>query len=313
MARGAIRIDWYPSDALNGMMFLTVLEELAYRRIIDLLYISGGELPDDDAMLAEQTRTFAAWTEVRAGLLRKRKINIENGALTNARCTEILMVVAEKSEKARASGQASARKRRQLLPQRPGNDRSTDAAANAQLSQVVKESVRETDVSLTAREPFESFATAYPKRDAVTAAKPVWERMMAGGLDAAEVLKGLERWKRHWQARIDDPKDNFEVRHIRNAARWLEEGGWLDPDPAAESPKAPAPKAWTGPAHVRALVVSHAGEDFARSYLDPAGWEGGYITAATAYAADKLRRLPVLSSHPIQHRHPFQNNMEIRS
>lgn len=311
MAKGAIRIDWYPSDALNGMMFLTVTEELAYRRIIDLLYISGGELPDDDAMLAEQTRTFAGWAEVRAGLVRKGKINIENGAVTNARCTEILMAVAEKSEKARASGQASGRKRRQLLPQRSGNDRSTDVTANgatdAQPSQVVRESVQETDVSLTAREPFENFATAYPKRDAVTAAKPVWERMMAEGMDAGEILAGLERWKRHWQARINDPKDNFEVRHIRNAARWLEEGGWLDPDPAPVETARPAPQVWAGPAHVRALVVSHAGEDFARSYLDPAAWEGGYIVAATAYAADKLRRLPVLSSHPIQ------NRKEIRS
>jgi len=58
MAKGAIRIDWYPGSALDGMKFLTVLEELAYRRIIDLLYTNGGSLPDDDETMAEQTRTF---------------------------------------------------------------------------------------------------------------------------------------------------------------------------------------------------------------------------------------------------------------
>ncbi len=326
MARGAIRIDWYPSDALGGMTFLTVLEELAYRRIIDLIYVSGGELPDDDGVLAEATRTFREWPAVRAGLLKKGKINIEGGCLTNARCTEILGVVAERCEKARAASHVAARKRRQLLPgpkdrpvRGPGpHDAPDDApydapggtsddaprgAPEGHPSQVVRESVRETDVSLTAREGFADFVAAYPKRDAVMAARPVWDRMMEGGIEAAEVMAGLERWKAHWRARIVDPKDNFEVRHIRNAARWLEEGGWLDPDPAPPAaPPAPAPRVWPGPAHVRAIVVAHAGEDFARSYLDPAGWEEGYIAAATATAADKLRALPALSAHPIRHR-----------
>jgi uncharacterized protein YdaU (DUF1376 family) len=312
MARGAIRIDWYPSDALGGMTFLTVLEELAYRRIIDLLYVSCGELPDDDAVLAEATRTFADWPAVRAGLLKKGKIDIAGGALTNARCTEILNHVAEKSEKARASGQASGRKRRQILPERPRDERSTnsatDVAANGatnaptdgELSQGVRESVRETDVSLTAREGFADFAAAYPKPDAVMAAGPVWARLMNAGTDAGEIMAGLERWKAHWRARIDDPKDDFQLRHIRSAPRWLEEGGWRDPDPGPVAPPRAAARAWPGPAHVRATVVAHAGEDFARSYLDPAGWDGASIVAATATAAGKLRRLPALSAHLIR-------------
>lgn len=300
MAKGAIRVDWFPTDALNGMKFLSVLEELAYRRIIDLLYICGGELPDDNDALAEQTRTFADWPQVRAGLLKKGKINIADGALTNARCTEILTVVAERSEKARASGQASGRSRRKLLPERSLNEGSTNAATNVELSQGVKESLRETDVSLTARESFGDFVKAFPKQDAVMAAKPVWLRLMKAGHDPAEIITGLDRWKAHWRTRIDDPKDNFELRHVRCAARWLEEGGWLDPDPAPPGTSRPAAKTWPGPPHVRAIVVAHAGEDFARSYLDPAGWDGGSILAATATAAEKLKRLPALSSHLVR-------------
>ena len=304
MAKGAIRIDWYPSDALGGMTFLTVAEELAYRRIIDLLYVSGGELPDDDGVLAEATRTFADWPAVRAGLLKKGKIDIAGGALTNARCTEILNHVAEKSEKARASGQASGRKRRQILPERSRNERSTngatDAATGGELSQVVRESVRETDVSLTAREDFADFVKAFPKPDAVTAAAPVWARLIKAGIDPGDIMAGLDRWKAHWRARIDDPRDNFQLKHVRSAARWLEEGGWLDPDPAPVAAPRAAARTWPGPAHVRTVVVAHAGEDFARSYLDPAGWDGGGIVAATAYAADKLKRLPALSGHLIR-------------
>ena len=301
MAKGAIRVDWFPTDALNGMKFLTVAEELAYRRIIDLLYISGGELPDDDDAMAEQTRTFADWPAVRAGLARKGKIRIENGAITNARCTEILTAIAGKSDKARASGLASAR-RRQLLPQRTLNDRSTDVVANGatdgQLSQVVKESVRETDVSLTAREGFAEFVKAYPKSDGVMAARPVWDRAVASGADPGVILAGLERWKAHWRARVRDPADSFKPRHVRNAARWLEEAGWLDPDPGGAVPV--ALKAWTGPPDLRRAVVAEAGEDFARSYLDPARWDGGGLVAATAYAAGKLTPLKALASISIR-------------
>lgn len=296
MAKGAIRVDWFPTDALNGMKFLTVLEELAYRRIIDLLYICGGELPDDDAALAEQTRTFADWPAVRAGLLKKGKIAFADGALTNARCTEILTIVAEKSEKARVSGKASGRSRRKLLPERSLNDRSTDAVADVELSQRVTESVRETDVSLSAREGFSSFAEAYPKQDGVMAAKPVWARLMKAGVDPAEILAGLRRWKARWRVRIKDPRDSFELRHIRNAARWLEESGWLDPDPGGAAPL----KTWAGPPVIRAAVADEAGEAFARSYLDPAGWDGAGIVAATATAAEKLKRLSALRSHSIR-------------
>lgn len=132
MAKGAIRIDWYPNEALAGMKFLSVMEELAYRRIIDLLYTEGGELPDDDEAMGEQTRTLKEWPKVKASLLRKGKIVIVDGAITNERCTEILMAIAEKSAKAAASGRASGSKRRTLLPtktERQMNERSNVRSA----------------------------------------------------------------------------------------------------------------------------------------------------------------------------------------
>ena len=86
MPKGAIRVDWFPRDALDGMRVLTPAEELAYRRIIDLLYIGGGELPDDDEVMAEQTRTFKDWRKVKAGLIQKGKVTISEGAITNEKC-----------------------------------------------------------------------------------------------------------------------------------------------------------------------------------------------------------------------------------
>ncbi len=82
MSKGAIRVDWFPVNALAGMKFLTPMEELAYRRIIDLLYTEGGALPDDDETMAEQTRTFKEWKKVKAGLIRKEKISITDGQIS---------------------------------------------------------------------------------------------------------------------------------------------------------------------------------------------------------------------------------------
>lgn len=72
---------------------------------------------------------------------------------------------------------------------------------------------------------------------------------------------------------------------------WLDEGRfqpWLvAPDKAEERPRA-----WAGPAEIRAAVVAQAGEDFARSYLDQASWDpAGIITTRTAFACGKLQGL----------------------
>lgn len=151
MAKGAIRVDWYPVNALAGMKFLTPMEELAYRRIIDLLYTEGGALPDDDETMAEQTRTFKDWKKVKAGLIRKEKISLSDGQITNEKCTEVLTDIQQRSDAARASGKASGEKRRKLLPtkkERPLSDRSNNVDENApktptesELSHLVTQSV----------------------------------------------------------------------------------------------------------------------------------------------------------------------------
>lgn len=323
MAKGAIRVDWYPKNALDGMKFLTVMEELAYRRIIDLIYTEGGELPDDDDLMAEQTRTFKEWPKVKAGLIRKEKIVIRNAQITNDKCLEILTDIQRKSDAARASGQASGRSRRKLLPteiERPLNDRSKSVAENDdksptenELSQVVIESVNDTDVSFTPRVcerevSFDDFAKAYPRPDGVNGGAKKWRELIADGVNPQDILDGLKRWVPVWEARIRDPEDSFRRQLIRSAARWLDESGWLDPTPPdGGTHTALAGRSWPGPEAIREAILielgSEAGETFAKSFLDQGDWqEPSTILTATQYAADKLRTIGRLKTYTIRKR-----------
>ena len=56
-----IHVDWEPRSAILAMQQLKPLEELAYRRILDLIYIHGNELIDDDAELGRMTKTGKKW------------------------------------------------------------------------------------------------------------------------------------------------------------------------------------------------------------------------------------------------------------
>ena len=55
MSKKPIKVDYSPSDFLGGTILLDVYEELAYRRICDLIYVMDGKLPDDKA-LADLTK-----------------------------------------------------------------------------------------------------------------------------------------------------------------------------------------------------------------------------------------------------------------
>lgn len=114
MSLGAVRIDWFPKDALEGMQLLEPWEELAYRRILDLLYVSGGEVEDDAVRLARFTKTGKRWPKIRQSLLDMGKLQARNGALLNPKATEVLKGVEKARNQRSGAGKASAARRKVL-------------------------------------------------------------------------------------------------------------------------------------------------------------------------------------------------------
>ena len=65
-------------DMLNGTMTLSIEEELAYRRIVDLIYSTSNQL-EDNGRMSWMTKLEDKWQSVRDKLVSKNKIQIENG------------------------------------------------------------------------------------------------------------------------------------------------------------------------------------------------------------------------------------------
>ena len=107
-----IYIDWLAKDALDGMNQLQPLEELAYRRIIDMIYATDDDLLDDDESLKWATKTGAKWPKIKQRLLDMNKIEVVSGRISNEHCREKLAAAHARIAASSKAGKASAAKRK---------------------------------------------------------------------------------------------------------------------------------------------------------------------------------------------------------
>ncbi len=109
-----IHVDWEPRKVILDVEQLKALEELAYRRILDLIYVHGNRLIDDDAELERMTKTGRKWPAIKKRLIEvHEKLYVsDDGYLRNdkcdEKCAEIERYIAQKS----GAGKASAEKRK---------------------------------------------------------------------------------------------------------------------------------------------------------------------------------------------------------
>ncbi len=113
-------VEWCAQDALGGTLQMEPMTELAYRRILDMIYASDDSLIDDDAVLQYSTKTGAKWKAIKRQLIDiHKKIYVENGFIRNRKCTEKLEKswanISQKSE----AGKLSAEKRKSLKNNKP--------------------------------------------------------------------------------------------------------------------------------------------------------------------------------------------------
>ena len=109
-----IYVDWCAKDALDGMTQLSDIEELAYRRIIDMIYASDDHLLDDDESLRWSTKTGSKWPKIKKRLLDLGKIEIVDNRISNAHCRKKLSEARHRIKAASNAGRASSEKRKAL-------------------------------------------------------------------------------------------------------------------------------------------------------------------------------------------------------
>lgn len=103
-------VDYCAKDFLDGTQMLDPWEELAYRRICDMIYVTNDRLMDDDRKLAWATKTGRRWPAIKATLTGgdKPKLQLIDGRITNIRCQSALGRAAKKIAQKVGAGAASA-------------------------------------------------------------------------------------------------------------------------------------------------------------------------------------------------------------
>ena len=76
----------YHSDALTGMLSLTLEERGAYQTVLDMIYDRGGPIADHDRVLAGYMGcSVRKWRSLREKLIASGKLTARNGVITNRR------------------------------------------------------------------------------------------------------------------------------------------------------------------------------------------------------------------------------------
>lgn len=115
----------YHGDALTGFMVLTLEERGAFQTVLDMIYDTGGPIPDNENILARYMGVSTRkWRSLRHALIDVHgKISVdENGRLTNERAISEIENAAKTSRK--NSENASKTNRKNDEPEKNGNENS---------------------------------------------------------------------------------------------------------------------------------------------------------------------------------------------
>jgi uncharacterized protein YdaU (DUF1376 family) len=138
--RNGLFVEYCAKDILDGTLLLDPWVELAYRRLIDMIYATNDNLPDDDKSLAWSTKVGTRWKAIRATLITAEKIQIIDGRISNERCRFELQKSARKIAQHRGAGEASAATRKSLKNlKRPGTADATAAGTGARTNYLTTE------------------------------------------------------------------------------------------------------------------------------------------------------------------------------
>lgn len=166
MASNGLFVPYCAKDFLDGTQQLGPWEELAYRRIVDLIYATDDNLRDDDSKLAWMTKVGRRWKEVKSALIEQGKIEVIDGRISNKRCRSALGHVAQKRALKADAGRISAEKRKSLKTKETtstpvatpvgtpvATETPTDVQQNGNLTNEPMNYTLDTDVSKSADAP----------------------------------------------------------------------------------------------------------------------------------------------------------------
>lgn len=223
-------MNYYPfhlGDYAAHTAHLEPMEDLAYRRMLDLYYRTESALSINVIDIARLIRMRDNLEAIEA-VLREFFIETDNG-WSHVRCDEEIARMREKQTKAKASAQASVIAR-QANAQRTLNGRSaTNTNTNTKEPPTPKGAVDN---------GFANFWNPYPRKTAKVQAQKAWAKLNPSPELQAQILAALavQKQSEQWM------KDGGAF--IPHASTWLNQRRWEDQLPSSTT----APKAdiWAG-------------------------------------------------------------------
>lgn len=99
-------------DYYKKASHLSMIEDGAYRRLMDAVYLREGPLPSDKEQIYRLVKAFTKAEKNAVNAMLSEFFTLTDEGYSNPRCDEELTALRDKSEKARQSGLASGRSRR---------------------------------------------------------------------------------------------------------------------------------------------------------------------------------------------------------
>ena len=268
-------VEYCAKDILDGTQNMDAITELAYRRIIDMIYSTNDQLIDDDKVLKYSTKTGGKWKSIKQSLIEVHgKIYIENGCIKNKKCTEKLQKSVKNIEQKAMAGRASSQSRKPLK-----NKETTPTAVPTPELTAVPTNQEPNNQSkkkkiIKKKNEFEIFWEACPKkRGRKEAERKYW--IAREEIEADNLLAAVKRHKRDMA--------KTEEQFIPMPATWLHQGRYYDElsipesEPVEEWPK------W------KRAVASRIGEHNVKGWLAGVSYQDGKLMVPRRFQLDKIK------------------------
>ena len=202
----------YPRDFVEGTIGMPFEVKCAYRVLIDLIYMQGGDLPDDPRYISGHLGcSIRKWKSIRAELIGLGKIEVSNKFLTNKRARKELETLAklQLQQAENASG-----------------PRNINGLAKPSLNQPEPEPEPEpelkkglTNVSPKKDADFELFWASVPRKIGKGAARKAWQQAVKK-TDPSAIISAMQEYAVSRQG-----EDHKFTAH---ATTWLNQERWDD-------------------------------------------------------------------------------------
>lgn len=298
-----------PMEALNGMTGLTLEEKGVYNVVLDLLYSTWRPLENNPAFIAgwcgcavqklnpiirrllekEKLITFEEGGRVYLSnpAFERERQDVKGDAKTRSGRAEVQRTQEKlgRSQENHPTSQTGSGEKQPVTALDKTRQDQKDANASIVFAEPKTEPVKSRSKPTVGPAEFEAAWAAYPHiegRSSKPNALAEWKKLdpdIRSGLVAA-----IGRF-------IPKVAQAHGDRGAPDMARWLRDGkhlNWQGVDPAASAPAA----VFDGPPEIRSWAAERLTEGYARSYIDPSGWDAGNraLLAANPFAEGRLKR-----------------------